>query len=114
MRTLRVDTTAPAGRVRISGKRAAGQSLRFSVSARDKLSGIKYTVVDYGDRSPTTMLRKTAHRFRRGKFTVKLKIVDRAGNVVPRRDEAAHQEMSAPHRVLRVPGRELALGPDPC
>jgi hypothetical protein len=80
-RLLRVDSTEPTGRVKISGKRAAGQMLKFSVSAKDALSGMKYVVVDYGDRTPVTQLRRTSHRYRAGKYTVKLKLVDRAGNV---------------------------------
>ena len=80
-RYIRVDSVPPLGRVRIDGKRKAGQTLKFFFSASDDLSGLKYALIDYGDGSPVTYARHSAHRYRRGKFILTLKVADRAGNV---------------------------------
>jgi hypothetical protein len=81
-RTLRIDATAPALKVRVSGKRSRGQTLKISVTAKDAGgSGLDHVTVDYGDRSATTQTRTTRHRYKRGKFTLKVAAVDKAGNV---------------------------------
>jgi hypothetical protein len=82
VRTLKIDATPPTLRVKVSGKRKAGQLLKITVTARDAGgSGLDHVTVDYGDRSGTTHTRTTRHRYKRGKFTLKVAAVDKAGNV---------------------------------
>jgi hypothetical protein len=82
-RALRIDTTPPAVKIRVTGKRKRGRVLRVTVTPRDPNgSGINAVVVDYGDGSPTTTLRKTSHRYRRNRtFTLRVRVSDRAKNV---------------------------------
>jgi hypothetical protein len=82
VRTLKIDATAPTLKVRVSGKRAAGSLLKISVTARDKGgSRLDHVTVDYGDKSRKSHTKTTRHRYKRGKFTLKVAAVDRAGNV---------------------------------
>jgi hypothetical protein len=86
VRTLKIDATPPRLKVRVSGKRAAGRSLKISVTARDSGgSGLDHVTVDYGDKSATSRTRTTRHRYKRGKFTLKVAAVDKAGNVTRKR-----------------------------
>jgi hypothetical protein len=82
-RTLRVDFTPPDVELKIDGRRKRGQTLKFDLFATDQFgSGIKYVQLDFGDGSPPTTLRRVRHRYRRsGLVFVKVKAVDRAGNV---------------------------------
>lgn len=81
-RTLRIDSLAPRLSVKVGGKRRAGEALKISVSAVDRGgSGLDHITVDYGDRSRTTRERRTTHRYRRGRWTLKVAAVDKAGNV---------------------------------
>jgi hypothetical protein len=82
VRTLKIDATPPTLKVKVSGRRAAGRSLKISVTARDKGgSGLDHVTVDYGDKSAKSRTRTTRHRYKRGKFTLKVAAVDKAGNV---------------------------------
>jgi hypothetical protein len=81
-RTLKIDPVAPTVKVSISGKRAAGQSLKITVKATDTGgSGLDHINVDYGDRSPISNSKTTRHRYKRGKFTLKVAAIDKAGNI---------------------------------
>ena len=85
-RTLRVDNTAPTLIVRISGTRKAGKLLKFRFSTGDVVrpgaSGLSRIRVVWGDGSRAALTGKNAaHRFRRGKFTVRVSSTDKAGNV---------------------------------
>jgi hypothetical protein len=81
-RTMKLDATAPKLSVRVSGKRARGQALKIRVTAKDRGgSGLDHTTIDYGDHSSKTRSRKVTHRYRAGKFTLKVAAVDKAGNV---------------------------------
>ena len=81
-RFLRVDPVAPAVRVRVSGTRKRGRTLKVAVSASDEGTGIKTISVDYGDRTARGTAKRTAHRYRRpGTFTLTVRVADRAGNV---------------------------------
>ena len=82
VRTLKIDATPPTLKVKVSGKRAAGKALKISVTAKDAGgSGLDHVTVNYGDKSATTQTRTTRHRYKRGKFTLKVAAVDKAGNV---------------------------------
>lgn len=83
LRTLRVDTSEPAADVRIAGARKAGRALTFRVRADDDGgSGFKALTVDYGDRSAKTSLMRSRHVYRKpGRYTLKIRTRDRAGNV---------------------------------
>lgn len=82
VRTLRIDAIDPTLSVRVTGRRAAGQSLRIRVRARDKGgAGMDHVTVDYGDRSRKSHDADTRHRYERGRYTLKVAAVDRAGNV---------------------------------
>jgi hypothetical protein len=81
-RTLRIDATAPTLKVRVSGTRSRGQTLKISVTVKDVGgSGLDHTTVDFGDKSATTRSRSVRHRYRAGKFTLKVAAVDKAGNI---------------------------------
>ncbi len=82
LRTLKIDSIAPTVKVKVSGKRVAGQSLKIAVKATDKGgSAMDHITVNYGDRSATSRTSTTRHRYKRGKFTLKVAAVDKAGNV---------------------------------
>jgi hypothetical protein len=81
-RTMKLDATAPTLSVRVDGKRARGSTLKIRVTAKDSGgSGLDHTTIDFGDHSATTKSRKVTHRYRAGKFTLKVAAVDKAGNV---------------------------------
>jgi hypothetical protein len=81
-RTMKLDATAPTLSVRVDGKRVRGQTLKIRVTAKDRGgSGFDHTTIDFGDHSATTRSRKVTHRYRAGKFTLKVAAVDKAGNV---------------------------------
>ena len=81
-RTLKIDATAPALKVTVSGKRQRGQTLKIRLSVRDVGgSGLDHTTIDFGDKSATTASRTVSHRYRAGKFTLKVVAVDKSGNV---------------------------------
>jgi hypothetical protein len=81
-RTLRVDATAPALKVSVSGKRSRGQALKIRVTVRDAGgSGLDHTTIDFGDKTGSTRLRSVSHRYRAGKFTLLVVGVDKAGNI---------------------------------
>jgi PKD domain-containing protein len=81
-RTLRVDALAPRVRVAIAGGRRAGRVLRIRVRARDRGgSGLDHVTVSFGDhRSARGTTLFHAYR-RRGRYTLRVAAVDRAGNV---------------------------------
>ena len=81
-RIIRVDTALPTLRVRVSGKRSRGATLKISVRASDgKGSGLKYVEIDFGDRSRRVRATSVKHRYRAGRFTLRVKAVDNVGNV---------------------------------
>ena len=81
-RTMKIDSIAPTLKVKLTGKRVAGRSLKIEVRATDRGgAGLDHVTVDYGDHSPTTHANTTRHRYRRGKFTLKVAAVDKAGNI---------------------------------
>jgi hypothetical protein len=84
-RFIRVDTAVPTLRVRLSGKRRRGSTLKLSVRASDaKGSGLKYVEIDWGDKSRRVRALRAAHRYRAGRFTLAVKAVDNVGNVARR------------------------------
>jgi hypothetical protein len=82
-RTLKIDPVAPTLKVSISGKRSANQRLKITVKATDNVggSGMDHITVNYGDKSPTSGSSVTRHRYKRGRFTLRVAAVDKAGNV---------------------------------
>jgi hypothetical protein len=82
VRTLKIDSIPPTLKVTLSGKRVAGKPLKIAVKATDTGgAAMDHITVDYGDHSPTTRTATTRHRYKRGKFTLKVAAVDKAGNV---------------------------------
>ena len=82
VRTLKIDSIAPKLKVTVSGKRVAGKPLKITAKATDTGgAGMDHVTVDYGDRSATTHTTTTRHRYKRGKFKLKVAAVDKAGNV---------------------------------
>jgi hypothetical protein len=78
VRMLKIDSLAPRLRVRVSG----GRTRRIAVRAVDRGgSGLDHVTVDYGDHSRPTHARTTFHRYRPGRFRLKVAAVDNAGNV---------------------------------
>jgi hypothetical protein len=91
-RLVRVDNTAPALVVRVSGTRKARKLLKFRFNAGDVrnvgASGLASIRVQWGDGSRPVQTGKTAaHRYRRGRYTLRVSATDKAGNatVVRRR-----------------------------
>lgn len=82
-RLLRVDSTPPRLRVRVTGRRKVGQAVKVAVTAADgRGSGVASVRVDYGDRTRAGTARSSAHRYRRaGRVTLVVRASDRVGNV---------------------------------
>jgi hypothetical protein len=79
---MKIDATAPVLKVRVSGRRQRGQTLKIKVTVRDSGgSGLDHTTIDFGDKSATTRSRSVSHRYRAGSFKLKVAAVDKAGNV---------------------------------
>ena len=84
-RPIRIDTAIPKLSVRVSGKRRRGATLKISVRASDgKGSGLSYVEIDFGDKSRHVRVRSAKHRYRAGRFTLRVKAVDNVGNVARR------------------------------
>jgi hypothetical protein len=88
LRVLRQDATAPRARITVSGPRRRGRPVRVVVRptdanrARRPASGIGRVTIAWGDGRSTTARRAT-HRYGRARrFTVRVSVRDRAGNVV--------------------------------
>ena len=82
-RFIRIDAVAPRVVVKVKGKRKPGQSLKISVTGLDgRGSGVDYVLVEYGDKASAKQFKqfRGAHRYRKGTFRLKVKVVDRAGN----------------------------------
>jgi hypothetical protein len=85
-RVLRHDGTAPRARVTVSGARRRGRPIRVSVRPSDAspagrpASGVRRVLIAWGDGRRTTS-RKAVHRYGRGRFTLRVSVRDRAGNV---------------------------------
>ena len=82
-RLLQVDGTPPQLTVSTSGSRKAGKLLKFRFRAGDPNgSGLARIRVEWGDGTTQLTGAQAAHRFRRGKFTVRVSATDKAGNAV--------------------------------
>jgi hypothetical protein len=86
-RLLRVDNTPPSLDVKTSGTRKAGKLLKFRFFAGDVqnpgASGLARIRVVWGDGSrPAAAGKQASHRYRRGRFTLRVSATDKAGNFV--------------------------------
>jgi hypothetical protein len=82
-RFIRLDAVAPRVVVKVKGKRKPGQSLKITVTGLDgRGSGVDYVLVEYGDKASAKQFKqfRGAHRYRKGSFRLKVKVVDKAGN----------------------------------
>ena len=90
-RLLRVDNTPPDLVVRISGTRKAGKLLKFRFRTGDVqnpgASGLNQIRVVWGDGRAGLSGKTAAHRYRRGRYTLRVSATDKAGNfnIVTRR-----------------------------
>ena len=82
-RTLRVDGTPPVLRVKITGRRRAGNPIKVAVRASDPDGyGVKRVRIYWGDQAGVFFEGRSAmHRYRKGRFTLVVRAVDKAGNV---------------------------------
>jgi hypothetical protein len=81
-RVIRVDTVPPRLRIKLRGKRQRGSTLKLTATALDGHgSGVKYVEIDWGDKSKRVRATRASHRYRAGKFTLRVKAVDNVGNV---------------------------------
>ena len=81
-RTIRIDSVAPKLRVRLG---RSGRRVSVRAGGSDpKGSGLKYVETNWGDGSRRTRRSRAAHGYRAGRFTLRVKAVDRAGNVAIR------------------------------
>jgi hypothetical protein len=78
---VRVDGRAPRLKVKITGRRVAGNPLRVTAKASDSGFGMGRVFMTWGDKSGTFEGRTGVHIYRRGRFTLIVRAVDRAGNV---------------------------------
>jgi hypothetical protein len=79
---FRVDPDPPTVKVTVRGERRAGRVLKIRARVRDKGgAGLKSVTIDFGDRSRRVRDDTASHRYRRGKFTLTVRAVDKAGNV---------------------------------
>jgi len=77
-RQLLIDVAPPTVALRVSGRRRAGRTLAFIVSA-GALSGVHAVAIDYGDGHAGAGLR-TTHAYRRaGTYAVRVVVTDAAG-----------------------------------
>ena len=82
VRTIRIDSVAPRLRARVA---RSGRLVSVRVSGSDpKGSGLKYVQTNWGDGARRTRRSRAAHRYRAGRFTLRVKAVDKAGNVATR------------------------------
>jgi hypothetical protein len=82
VRLLRVDGTPPQLTVSTSGTRKAGRLLKFRLRAGDPDgSGLARIRVEWGDGTAELTGARASHRYRRGKYTVRVSATDKAGNV---------------------------------
>jgi hypothetical protein len=85
-RLLRQDATPPRARVTVSGRRRRGRPIRVTVRPTDAgpagqpAAGIGRVLIAFGD-GGRIAARRATHRYRRGRFTVRVSVRDRAGNV---------------------------------
>ena len=81
-RPFRLDATPPKVVVKVTGTRRRMAGLRFRIRVSDRGSGVKRAVTDFGDRTGRTARRRFVHRYgRAGTFRVRVRAVDRSGNV---------------------------------
>jgi hypothetical protein len=81
-RFIRVDTAPPRLRIKLRGKRRRGSTLKLTATALDGHgSGVKYVEIDWGDKSKRVRAKRASHRYRAGRFTLRVKAVDKVGNV---------------------------------
>lgn len=83
-RFIRLDKLPPRVVVRVKGRRKRGQPLKITVTGLDgRGSGVDYVYVTYGDKAVAKQLKRfsAVHRYRKGKFELVAKVVDKAGNV---------------------------------
>jgi hypothetical protein len=88
-RLVRVDNTPPSLDFKTSGKRSAGKLLKFRFFAGDVrnkgASGLQRLRVVWGDCSRAVQIgkgKRASHRYRRGRFTIRVSATDKAGNAV--------------------------------
>jgi hypothetical protein len=87
-RLLQVDGTPPQLAVSSSGAHKAGKLIKFTFRAGDPDgSGLARIRVEWGDGTASLTGARASHRYRRGKFTLRVSATDKAGNaaVVTRR-----------------------------
>jgi hypothetical protein len=92
--TFRVDSVAPTARVRVSGARHVAAPLKLTLSPSDappppapgaqptQTSGVASVIVDWGDRSRREQVKLGAQHVyaRAGRYTIRVTVVDKAGN----------------------------------
>jgi len=92
--SVKIDTVPAFVKARISGPRRAAATLRLAVQATDTptgtarkaagvlTSGVGQVVVNWGDRTPSQLIRRGAQHVyaRAGRYTVRVLVTDRAGN----------------------------------
>jgi PKD domain len=92
--TVFVDTVAPRAYIRLPARTVAGSTLRALISYADRppagdpradASGVATVVIRWGDGTVVRVklgVRRVTHRYRRrGRYTVTLLVIDKAGNV---------------------------------
>jgi len=92
--TFRVDTLAPTARLRLTGAKRPGTTLKLAIAPSDpppapapgtqpaKTSGVAEVLVDWGDKSRRERVKRGAqHAYARaGRYTIRVTVADKAGN----------------------------------
>lgn len=78
-RTFRVDPGVPVLKLTV---RRRGRTVTVSTVARDRgPSGIDFVRIDWGDKSRRQFRRSAVHHYKKGRYTLVVSAVDKAGNV---------------------------------
>jgi hypothetical protein len=82
-RTFRVDPGLPVLKVTI---RRRGRTVTVSTVARDRgPAGLDYVRIDWGDKAKRERRRSSVHHYKKGRYTLVVQAVDKAGNVTSKK-----------------------------
>jgi hypothetical protein len=82
-RTFRVEAGLPVLRLTV---RRRGRTVTVSTVARDRgPAGLDFVRIDWGDKSKRIRRRSAVHHYKKGRYTLRVQAVDRAGNVTTKK-----------------------------
>jgi hypothetical protein len=82
-RTFRVDPGMPVLKLTV---RRRGRTVTVSTVARDRgPSGLAYVRIDWGDKSRRQFRRSAVHHYKKGRYTLAVSAIDKAGNATTKK-----------------------------